>query len=140
VSSSVSGRRNGILDLVFERLMAKLVQDEPRHGYVKIEQIPLLEDDELAAVLDHIAECSPEDFAKLIDADLLTDWAQALRVTLFTPMVRNAAMGEILKGRLQTSARFWLVEYAATECQVLEDQLPDYDRAELERARAGGDL
>ena len=136
MSSSIGGRRNGNLDLVFEHLMARLVADEPRHGYTKIEQIPVLEDNQLAAVLDYISECRPEDFRELIDADLLGDWAQVLRVTLFTPMVKNAAMGEILKVRLQASARLWLVEYASEECQVLLD----YDRRELERLCAGGDL
>ena len=96
--------------------------------------IPLLSG--IADRMATLAAVEDREVRELIDADLLGDWAQVLRVTLFTPMVKNAAMGEILKVRLQASARLWLVEYASEECQVLLD----YDRRELERLCAGGDL
>jgi hypothetical protein len=140
VSGSLSGRRVGNLDPVFEGLMAKLVADEPRHRYTRIDQVPLLEDDELAAVIDHISENSSEDLEKLIDADMLHDWAVLLRARLLTPMVRNAAIGELARIRLQASARLWLVRYAHDECQAILEQMPDYDREQIKRGRAGGDL
>lgn len=138
MNASPSLRRVGDLDPAFEALMAKLVRDEPRRGYSAIEHVPPLGDEELAAVVGYVAEVRPEDFRELLNADALEDFAQALRVRLFTPMVRNAAMGEILRGRLDAAARLWLVTYAAEECEVLRDLEPDFDHPE--RERLGGAL
>jgi hypothetical protein len=134
-------RRNGELDPVFEQLMARLVGLEPRAGYSRLEQIPFLSDDELAAVLDHIADNCPEDFAKLLDADTLGAFATSLRSKILTPLMRNAAMGQTLYPKVQASARAWLVRYADEECVAEQANQTAEDRRDIARAYLpGGDL
>lgn len=121
--------------------MLKLVENEPNNGYSRIDHIPPLSDDELAAVVDHIGECCPEDFADFVSGEALGFWAIALRSPMLTPMTRNACLGEMLRSRLQASARSWLIAYADDECETSRRHQNEFDRKALERARLpGGDV
>jgi hypothetical protein len=128
----LSLRRAGDLDPIFESLMTRLITDEPNSGYTAIHHIPELTDEELASVIAHVSECCPEDFESLIDADTLFDFSQALQLTQIKPLIRNAALGEVLKDRLHSCARQWLVRYADDECYAVQRLGQELDTSEFD--------